>query len=150
MKNKLEEVGKTLKESLLREVRDNNMKIEEKMNEVMRENRSYAETVKNIKPSENCAKPDQNIRAIMMEARNDELADESDKKLRSSNIILHGVLEATNNGKDEIKKMDEAYVTQFIDALENKAPFKSVFRIGKADSAKKRPIKVIINSEEDK
>ena len=153
MKNKLEEVGKTLKESLLREVRDNNKKIEEKMNEMMSENRSYAETVKNIKPSENCAsKPDQNtdFRAIMMEARNDELADESDKKLRSSNIILHGVLEATTNDKDENKKMDEAYVTQFIDALEIKAPYKSVFRIGKADSAKKRHIKVIINSEEDK
>ena len=46
--------------------------------------------------------------------------------------------------------MDKAYVANFINALDVRAPFNSVVRIGKADSVKKRPIKVIINSEEDK
>ena len=100
----------------MREVRDNNKKIEEKMNEVMSESRAYAETVTNVKPSGNCAsKPDQNtdFRAIMMKARNDELAHESDKKLRSSNIILHGVLGAANNDKDENKDQAASSYTEF-------------------------------------
>ena len=55
-----------------------------------------------------------------------------------------------NNDKAEAQKMNEAYVNHFINALEVRAPFKSVFGIGKADPVKKRSIKLITNSGEDK
>ena len=49
------------------------------------------------------------------------------------------------------KKTDEDFITYFIGALEVTATtFKSVSRIVKADPAKKRPIKVAMNNEEEK
>ena len=40
----------------------------------------------------------------MIETRNEELAEEREKKLRSSNLILYGVSEASSNDKSEAKK----------------------------------------------
>ena len=51
----------------------------------------------------------------MKEARNEELAEESDKKQRTCNIILHGVDEAEHNDKDEANNLDNHYVTSFIE-----------------------------------
>ena len=64
--------------------------------------------------------------------------------------LLHGVEEANCNDKDETKKADEAYIASFIKTLVTTATYKSLFRIGKVDPGKKRPIKLIMNSEEDK
>ena len=51
MKNKLEQVGIAIKESLIKEVNDNSKKLESKLNQVIDDNKSFVDAVKNIKPS---------------------------------------------------------------------------------------------------
>ena len=53
MKTKLDQIGTSLKEFLLKELHENNIEIEEKMNIVMAQNRTYAESVQNTQPSGN-------------------------------------------------------------------------------------------------
>ena len=48
MKKKLDQIGTTLKEFLLKELHDNNKEIEEKM----AHNKTYAESVENIQPGD--------------------------------------------------------------------------------------------------
>ena len=153
MKNKIDQIGKTLKESLLEQVSDNNQQIEEKLKQVLCQTKTYADSVKGNQTTEGSyPKPAEkvNFRIIMKEAKNDELAEESDKKLRTCNIILHRVKEASNDNKEEAKMIDETVVTEFIDAVGIQATFKVIVRIGKADFTKRRPIKLVMNSEEDK
>ena len=112
MKTKLDQIGTSLTEFLLKELHENNKEIEEKMNIVMAQNRTYAESVQNTQPSGNGEtvfnpKTNTDFRSIMIETRNEELAEESEKKLCSPNLILHGVNEASNNDKSEAKKADE-------------------------------------------
>ena len=156
MKTKLDQIGTSLKEFLLKELHENNKEIDEKMNIVMAQNRTYVESVQNTQPSGNGEtvfnpKTNTDFRSIMIETRNEELAEESEKKLRSPNQILHGVNEASNNDTSEAKKADEDFLNLFIGALETTlTTFKSVSRIGKSDPTRKRPIKVVMHNEEEK
>ena len=66
-------------------------------------NRSYAETVTNEEGStiptvNKLATPD--IRTIIREEQNEKLADETDKRRRACNNILHGVANSTGSNKD--------------------------------------------------
>ena len=79
------------------------------MNIVMAQNKTYAESVQSTQPSgdgEIVYNPRTNtdFRTIMIETRNEEPAEEREKKLRLSNLILHGVSEASSNDKSEAKK----------------------------------------------
>ena len=67
----------TLKESLLQELQENNKQIEDKLNQVMNVNMTYADAVKNMQTSgETPPGPTEetDFRTIMLEARNEELA----------------------------------------------------------------------------
>ena len=152
---KLEAVGKNLKDFLSKEVSENNKKINEKLDQVMKENRSYAESVKNIAPQsgEILHKPiaSLNLRTIIKETRNEELVEESEKKQRACNIIIHGVEENAATDKEEAKESDQEFIANFIRAVGlNKIKYKNCVRIGKSDPSKKRPIKVVLNSEAEK
>ena len=95
-----------LKESLFQGVKGNNKQIEVRVNQVMNVNRTYKQTLENIQTfGETLSRPTEetDFRTIMLEARNEELAEESVKKLRPSNIILHGVKEVIND-KEKAKK----------------------------------------------
>ena len=123
------------------------------VDKVMNENKTYAESVKNMQPSSNiqCSPTDYiDFRTIMKEAKNEELAEESDKKLRKRNIMLHGVKEADSTDIVDSNKSDEEYVKSFIGALEVTPTCKSVFRIGRPGLNKNRPIKLVMSCEEDK
>ena len=151
--NKLEAVGRTLKESVLKEVNENNNKLNEKLDKVMNENRTYAESVKNIPSSEEILRfpnetPD--LRVIIKEARNEQLAEETEKKQRSCNIIIHGVKESITTDREEAKERDREFVSNFITALGLSISHKICLRIGRPEPEKKRPIKVVFNSEGEK
>lgn len=153
MKCKIEQIGKTLEETILKQVNDNNQLIEEKLKEVMVYTKSYAESAKNnLIPNGTPVEPagNVNLRTIMHEARNEELAEERDKKLRSANIILHGVNEINNTNKDEAKMADGKYMMEFFDAVGVNVTYKSLIRLGKPDPNKNRPIKLTMSSEEEK
>ena len=86
MKNKLEQVGKSIEQSLLKKVEENNRRIEEKLNLVMNHSKTYVETLKNIKVAEDKQSNSletADFRAITKETRNEELAEVHDKKVRS-------------------------------------------------------------------
>ena len=153
MKKKLEQIGMCLKESLLKEVQENNKKMEEKLNQVMSLSNSYANTVKNIQASEKIqtsTNVNTDFRTIMREARNEELVEEQEKRLRACNLIIHGVNESDSDDKEVAKKMDEKFITSMIGAVHVSTVFKSHARIGQPDPVKRRPIKVVLNCEEDR
>ena len=113
MKNELDLIGKNIKESLLREVQENNKQIKEKLNRVIDQGPTYADTVRNEDdPSANQIKPAEtrDLRYIMREERNRELAEQSEKRRRTCNIVIHGVNVAVGVEKNDGKKQDETYV----------------------------------------
>ena len=92
MKNVLDLFGKNIQESLLREV------------QIINQGHTYAGTVRNeddpgakqIKPAET-----RDLRSIMREERNEELAERSEKRRRACNIVIHGVNEAVGVEKND-------------------------------------------------
>ena len=84
MIRKLEQIEKSLKESLLAEVSKNNKRLEDKLNEVINVNKSYAEIVRSSQIATNpmpTTSENSDQRTIMREEQNEQLADETDKKL---------------------------------------------------------------------
>ena len=53
----------------------------------------------------------------MEEARNEELAEESEKKQRACNIIVHGIEEWSSTDIEEAKEGDREFVRSLIGAL---------------------------------
>ena len=113
MKKRIDQVGDTLKESVSKQIEANNLEMEKKLNFVLAQNKSYSDSVKNIQTSTGAAIPNTgatDFRSIMKETRNAELAEESEKKRRVCNFIIHGVDEKNDTDKNENKKQDEDYV----------------------------------------
>ena len=153
MHTKLEQFGRELKDNLLKEVSNNHRKIEEKLNQAMSGNMSFADKVMNADPpgeTYHAPKETTDFRTIMKVARNEELAEESEKKQRACNIIIHGVKEDSSLNKEEASANAREFVTQLIGTLGLSTAYKNCLRIGKFDPSKKRPIKVVLNSEAGK
>ena len=66
----------------------------------------------------------------MEETKNAELVEEKEKKLRSQNLIIHGVEESSGDNKDDAIKSDDIYINNFIAALKATSTAKSASRIG--------------------
>jgi hypothetical protein len=99
--------------------------------------RSYANAV-----GKNHGTVVKDFRTIMMVNKNEELAEETEKKKRSNNLIIHG--------KEEVGVNDDKF---FLDNLIKDLQIgaiatKQVERIGQKPA--KRPIKIVFNNEEDK
>ena len=158
---RFDEVESKLIDSLQIEVIKNQKKIEDQMNEFFQ--KSYAAAVGDAEPlqkSTGSVSPEKNgiihvpdIRSIIREEENERLADETDKKRRTCNFIVHGVKENVipeNQGKQS-KKMDKDFVNALISDVGMSFNIKQVFRLG-ADAANDRirPIKVVLDCENDK
>ena len=91
MKKELHLIGKGIKESLLHEVQENNKQVEEKLNKVLNQRVKYADSVRSEESGVNQSKPTEitDFRTIIKEARNEELAEQTEKRRRACNI-LHG------------------------------------------------------------
>ena len=102
---------------------------------------SYAEAVGN----QNGASV-KSLRTIMLATKNEELAEEAERKCRGKNLIMHGKNEVT-------PEQDTEYINTMIKDLQIGAVnVKQIERIGQKDkdNTKKRPIKMMFNNEEDK
>ena len=147
---KFDQLGRSLEETLIREVRQNNNRIDEKLQQVL-QNKTYADQAKEATQNEtNLPKTNIDLRVIMNEAKNEERVEERDKAQRLPNIILHGVKESETENNEEAKLSDRNYVQKLFDALGVQTTYKVVVRLGKRDPGKKRPIKLVMNSEEEK
>ena len=157
MAKKFDEVEKNLKESLLTEVEKNNKALEEKINEVVSTNKSFADAVTNSETSAAQTAPrdppTHDFRAIIRAEHNEQLAEETEKKSRSGNLVIHGFPESISTDKNEAKHHDEEFVGTFLKDLGLQIEYRSTFRLGKKNDTSersKRPIKVTMNSDQEK
>ena len=114
---------------------------------------SYAATVtKNITETTNSSNSVQednqikttteNYRSLMMSTRNEELAEQREKRERACNIIVHGREE--NNDLQP----DNHFIQRLLQNIDENVSPKQIVRIGRSEG--RRPIKVILESEADK
>ena len=100
------------------------------------EHESYARVVSQKSTPEN-------FRSIMLATKNEERAEESEKKRRSKNLIIHGKGEQT-------PEEDETFTNEMLKELQIGAiNIKHIERIGTIDIKKGRPIKLVFHNEED-
>ena len=85
-----------------------------------------------------------NFRAIILTAKNEELAEEADRKRRAANLIIHGKDEEV--GPNDDKKFINDLITDLQIGVIN---IKYTGRIGNK-GGRTRPIKLVFNNEEDK
>ena len=85
-----------------------------------------------------------NFRCIMLEAKNEELAEQFEKRRREKNLIVHGK-------KEQSKEDDSEFFNQLVKDLQiGSIKIKQIQRIGTMMPNKNRPIKLEFNTEEDK
>ena len=84
------------------------------------------------------------FKEIMMAAKNEELAEETERKLRCTNIVIHG--------KQEMKpEEDKEFIDDFIKQLcVGSLNVQKIERIGKPIADKNRPVKVSFATETEK
>ena len=87
---------------------------------------------------------------IMEETKNAELVEEKEKKLGFKNLIIHGVEKSSSDNKNDAIKSGDIYINNFIAALKVTSAVKSALRIGLPVQDKNRPIKVVMNTEEER
>ena len=158
LKKELVQLGNSIKESLVKEIQDNNKLIEEKL------------SLKNALPSrpwhmqnadggreedantQSTTQPAATIdfRSIIQDQQNQQINEVNDQRSRARNIIIHGVEEDADADKTQTKKKDEEFVNSLIRSMTVDVAFKSVNRIGMRNPDKKRPMLVLMNSEADK
>ena len=86
----------------------------------------------------------------MEETKNAELVEEKEKKLRFKNVIIHGVEKSSSDNKNDAIRSGDIYINNFIAALKVTSAVKSGLRIGLPVQDKNRPIKVVMNTEEER
>ena len=133
-------------------LQDSKREMEQKLNHVMIQTKRYAESVQNTSQEKNQTPNGSyiHLRAIMEETKNAELVEEKEKKLRSKKLIIHGVEESSSGNKDDAIKSNDIYINNFIAALKVTSTVKSASRIGLPAQDKNRPIKVVMNTEEER
>ena len=90
------------------------------------------------------------FRTILQETQNEQLNEANDQKIRAKNVIIHGVDEDTNAEKEISKKKDEDFVKKFLAVVSTDVKYKSIYRLGKPDPTKKRPMMLQLENEADK
>ena len=70
------------------------------------------------------------LRKIMRDEQNAQLAEETDIKLGSFNILMHRVAESTIGDKRQAKQRDEEYVSNFLQTLGVNKEYKATYRLG--------------------
>ena len=163
MKNELTELGKSIKESLVREIQENNIRLEEKlsakkhvapetpMHEQITDDISNIDQNQN-QPAWNIPRPAMtDFRTIIKETQNEQMNEANDQKVRARNLIIHGVQDDSNVDQATRKNDDQAFVQSLLLTITlNDLPYKSLQRIGKPQPDRKRPLMLVLNNELDK
>ena len=83
----------------------------------------------------------------MNENRNDQLVQETERKMRAKNIIIHGVNEAADGKRVEEER---EFVSAFLREIGIGNLPESIVRLGKPDQNKIRPLKLTVMNETEK
>ena len=143
IKTQMDQIGKKLKDSFIKEISDNNKLLEDRLNtiiavnnQVIKSNISYTDAVKNVMTTNgNNTVPhiegNVDFQTGMREAQNEQLAMENDKRSRANNLILHGVVELINCDGQQAKQHDEDFIKTLIATLGLNVTHKLIHRLGK-------------------
>ena len=130
--------------------------MEKKMDGLKTNLKIPTELVESTNPNENkptswstVASQPKTMKAVMREARNDEKIEESEKQRRANNLIIHGA-EEIGETPDDIKNGDAGYIKEIFTKIGVEATPVAIARLGEANDRKKRPIKIVMKSQEDK
>ena len=153
IEDKLEKIQKRIDETIADKFNNICSSIQEKIGEASNKmetipkkvNESFKEVLQknNARPLGTTPK----IQDVMSQERNRQLVQESERKRRAMNIIIHGVKEES---EAEVQH-DKKYVEDLLDILGVDCKPDSTTRLGKKeDSTKSRPLKVKFKSEDVK
>jgi len=97
-----------------------------------------------LRPTAPAGKTVNELRSVMMNTKNEELAEETEKKARARNFVLHG--------KEEVSEADdEEFIKNLFKQLAiGNTTAKTLKRIGAQRAEKKRPILVQMKDEDEK
>ena len=132
-----ENMEKFIKDKLV-EIKDPDTTMEDvpELPSPIEQRRSYANVASRSADS-------QNFRNIMLATKNEELVEQSAKRQRAKNLIIHGKEEQT-------PEEDSLFVREMLKELQIGAiTAKQIERIGAADPNKGRPIKIVFNNEDE-
>ena len=87
------------------------------------------------------------LKIVLNQSRNDQLVQEAESKRRAQNLIIHGVKEVDAENQ---KEKDENFITSFPGVIGVDTTPESIVRLGKAETNKKRPLKIKVRSETEK
>ena len=156
MKKGIVDLGKSIQESLVKEIQENNKIIEEKLKQVpsiagpwnssTREQSNHPSPSSTIDPVSAV-----DFRSIIKEQQKQQTDEINDQRSRARNIIIHGVKEVADANKSEAKKFDEDFVrnmqkTMAIEELK----IVTINRIGVKNPDRTRPLLITMSNEEDK
>ena len=145
---KLELVEERLKTSVLNELQENKKIVDDKLEKMIHENKTYAESVKGTLINSDTLPNGVNFKSILKEANNDQLIEEEDRQRRSKNFIIHG-LEEKGDDAEAVKHNDGVMTQLFFEKINIQARPLKYFRLGKAEPNKSRPLKLeMANSTE--
>ena len=137
------QVIQTNVKSLIDEKLNNPHSHQQNMAESSEAKQTYANAAGSVKSSH-----PRELRSIMLENKNEELAEETDRKTRAKNIIVHGKLEVED-------AEDKDFAEDLLKELQIGAiAINQIERIGQKPETEegtgKRPIKLTLKSEEDR
>ena len=107
--------------------------MDDKLDTVIKDNKSYAESVKGSIKVNNAVSSEQ--------AKNDELIEEREKQKRSNNFIIHG-LEENGTDVDAVNNNDAKLINLFFGTINIEARPTKFYRLGKITPNKNRPLKL--------
>ena len=117
--------------------------LETKLDKVITNHQSYASKLSNKLEANNLA-------SIMKETKNNDLIQEKQREMRSSNLVIYGIHEASED-ETILKEQDESFISGFLGTIGVFSEPKQITRLGKLDESKRqRPMKIIMNSPKEK
>ena len=140
--NKIEEsIDKLVTKKLTKNVQEVEQ-IEAKINEALDNNKSYADSL-------NKGRIVDNITTVIKTTKNEDLIQERERKRRSANLVIYGISEE-NDKDNNLQEHDKQFVSSFLETTGITLSLKQIIRLGKPNDDKRRPLKLVMNSSEDK
>ena len=88
--------------------------------------------------------------ATMKSSRNAELIEKQEQEKRKNNLIIYGISEEVTEETISLQEQDRNFINSVLEQIEVDVTPKQIVRLGNKNADKKRPVKIILNSSEDK
>ena len=138
---KEESIDKLVTKKLTKNVQEVEQ-IETKINEALDNNKSYADSLKIDRIVDN-------ITTVIKTTKNEDLIQERERERRSANLIIYVISEEIDKDNN-LQEHDKQFVSSFLETIGITLSPKQIIRLGKHNDDKRRPLKLVMNSSEDK